>query len=850
MVQVNQLSVKSKIMALLLGVSLGALSVAGVLSWLRFKSSFHDQVFEHLTAIRVSKGKQIEAYFRGVRGHVETLSEDRMLVAAMVEFNTTYRALQNQVIAPDWNNQIESHYRQAFLPQLSNHVQGTQIITHYLPISQASQYLQYHYIVESPTAVEDRITLDQAQDGSDYSQIHGRYHPIFRNLIETFGYRDLFLIDFDTGAIVYSVTKSSDFATNLDRGPYRRSSLATVVEAVRKNPGQGFVQMVDFQPYVPAYAAPVLSIAAPIFNGPHIVGIVAIQLPTDRIDEVLMDSQEWAQEGLGQTGQVYLVGTDSLMRSVSRTLLEDPEAYVDGLRKLGLTPQTLNLVEQLNTSVLLQPVETDATRLALAGNSLTQEIKGAQGHSVVSAFAPLRLNDLRWAIVAEMDSAEAFQPLLLLQIYLMVVAIAIIFVITWLANLASQQLVRPVQVLLDAMNQMPQDGKAELDINLNSDDEFGQLGKAINKMVHEIHDQHELLNNKERENEALLLNFLPSTVAYRLQRGETQIADSIQQVTILFAQLTGFATLTQQKSAEDVAEIINQLIGLFDEKATYFGLEQQNTLVDTYVAVCGLSTTYLDSSERTINCALEMLEAIPPILEQYQIEVGLKIGIHFGPLMAGIVGNQRLTYKFWGATVNIAAQLKANADLNTVLVTQPIYERLKDRYMFIPVQATEVEGIGEVPTWSLVTPTSAFMRQIELLQASMARCLLQSDAMGALFYDQIHKQVPPARHILKGDPLANQKKLIGALQTAVNGLSDLKQLFPVVQDLGRRYVGYRIKAEHYETVGHILLATLKVTLGDEFTPEVERAWRSAYVLLSNVMREATTAPRPKAEATV
>lgn len=243
-------------MALLLGVSLGSLLIAGILSWLRFRSAFQNQIFDQLTSVRASKGNQIESYMQILRAHIETLSEDPMVVSAMVDFNSAYKELQNQVIPLTWLKKIEAYYAKEFFPRLSKAIQGEQVIANYRPITQAGQYLQYHYIANNSFPVGEKEKLTDAQDGSSYTKIHSKYHSIFRNIIQKFGYYDLFLIDFNTGEIVYSVYKETDYVTSLDRGPYRRSNLAAVVEAVRDNPGQGFVQVVDFKAYAPSYAAP------------------------------------------------------------------------------------------------------------------------------------------------------------------------------------------------------------------------------------------------------------------------------------------------------------------------------------------------------------------------------------------------------------------------------------------------------------------------------------------------------------------------------------------------------------------------------------------------------------------
>ncbi|MGK7928929.1 MAG: adenylate/guanylate cyclase domain-containing protein, partial [Spirulina sp.] len=358
MLQFNRLTIKSKLSLMLLAASLGSILVISFLSWNRAKAYLTRTIFDQLTGVRVAKARQIESLFQTLYNHVETLAEDRMMVAAMVELNKGYRDLQQDYISAEWNDAIAQHYEAEFFPQLAKNLEGKPQWGNYIPRSQAAQYLQYHYIVENPNPVGEKDLLDRAEDGSEYSQYHEKYHALFRNLIKKFGYYDLFLVNHKTGEIVYSVYKETDYATNLDTGPYRHSNLARLVKEVRQNPERGKVQIVDFQPYRPSYMAPAAFIGAPIYNGPHLVGILAVQLPVDEINNVMTNGQEWEKAGMGTSGETYLVGSDLTMRSISRFLIEDLEGYKKALRGARLPDTLINTIEQLNTSILLQPVDT------------------------------------------------------------------------------------------------------------------------------------------------------------------------------------------------------------------------------------------------------------------------------------------------------------------------------------------------------------------------------------------------------------------------------------------------------------------------------------------------------------
>ena len=680
MISWKKLSIKSNLIIMLLGVSLGSILVIGYLGWSRVRVTLKERIFEQLTSVRASKAYQLEFYIQTLRNHVETLCEDRMVVAAMVEFNKEFKQLNQKYIELDWIAKIKEYYQDEFFVRLSNNVIGTPNFETYNPTTQAAQYLQYYYIAQNPHPVGEKDQLVDPQDNSEYSKYHQKYHRIFQNLIKKFGYYDLFLINFQTGEIVYSVYKETDFATNLDEGPYRNSNLAAVVEAVRQNPDRGAIAMVDFKPYRPSYMAPAAFFAGPIYNGPHIVGILAIQMPVDEINNVLTGNQKWKQDGLGETGETYIVGSDFLMRSMSRFLIEEPKKYEASLRAIGTSESNINLIQQLQTSILLQKVETEGVKEAISGKEGTKIIRDYRGIPVLSSYSPLNIKGVDWAILAEMDLTEAYLPVYNLQQYLFISTIIIILLLTAIATFAANKFVQPIDTMIHKTRQVKA-GKYNTEILLDSNSEFKELGQIFNDLVEEIRHQNQLVKRKNQENEALLLNMLPSSIVQRIKQGEEFIANDIQQLTLLFMNLDGLSQLATQ----DVKVSANQLTQLFDvidESARKHEIETLEAFGRRYVAVCGLSKPRLDHSGCTIDFALEIIKIIQDFNQQYKIQLSPKIGIASGKVSAGIIGTHKFTYSLWGKVVNLASYLSYEAETNTILVTSDIQSRLNKNYNF------------------------------------------------------------------------------------------------------------------------------------------------------------------------
>jgi HAMP domain-containing protein len=581
----NRLSIRSKLMMMMLSVSLVSVATVAFLAFRSGERVLTESVFNHLTSVRASKAYQIESYFENVRAQVATLGEDHMIAQATERFRDAFTALDDASIPPAWDESLDAYYRDEFLPRLQENVEGSPVFETYRPGRPATRYLQHQYVTSNPNPVGEKQSLDDAGDASVYSTVHAEYHPVFRRLVEKFGYYDMFLIDAQTGAIVYSVYKETDYATSLRDGPYSNTNLAAVVDAVRSSPDRGLVRMIDFAPYRPSYAAPAAFIATPIYDGHRHVGILAFQLPVDEINRIMTGNQSWERDGLGKSGETYLVGPDSRMRSISRFLIEDPKGYARALRNSGVPESSVERLLSLGTSILQQEVRTPAARNAMHGKSGTRVVDDYRGVPVLSSFAPLQIPDVSWVILSEIDLAEAYAPTDAFFRRMIVSAVVLMLVVTLLAMLFSASFVRPIRALADGARRVAQ-GETDVQIESGSGDEFGELAHSFNDMVASVRTQNELVEAKSRESEDLLTSILPKPVARRLKAGEESIADAYDSVTVLFSDLVGFTQLSRKVTAEESVSLLNELVSSFDEAADEHGVEKIKTIGDNYWASC------------------------------------------------------------------------------------------------------------------------------------------------------------------------------------------------------------------------------------------------------------------------
>ena len=211
----------------------------------------------------------------------------------------------------------------------------------------------------------------------------------------------------------------------------------------------------------------------------------------------------------------------------------------------------------------------------------------------------------------------------------------------------------------------------------------------------------EQLQIEQEKSERLLLNILPKPIAERLKQEQGIIADSFNEVTVLFADIVGFTNLSSYTPPTELVIILNEIFSTLDELVEKHGLEKIKTIGDAYMVVGGLPTPRPDHAEAIADIALDMQKAISRLNITNGQPLTIRIGIHTGPVVAGIIGVKKFSYDLWGDTVNLASRMESHGQAGCIQVTQDTYKLLKDRYEFEARGLTAVKGIGDMPTFFL-----------------------------------------------------------------------------------------------------------------------------------------------------
>lgn len=321
----------------MVSVMLTAVVIGGA-SYLTASKELHEIEEEKIRALTEIRKSTIEDYLDSIRQDIRTLASSETVQQANLQFSAAWAGLGEK----------------------------------------QAEKLQKSYITGNPHPGGKKEDLDLAKDGSQYSDIHGQFHPWFRQFLKERGYADIFILDLE-GNLVYSVRKQPDYATNLEDGAYKDSDLGHAFRKASELEKAGSLAFFDFKPYAPRNGAPASFISAPITDVKgEMQGVIVIQMPIDRINRIMGQVT-----GLGTTGESLIVGKDYLARNDTRFA---------------------------SNSILKRRVENALVTNALAGKNGFGLWQAADGTVMAGAYSPLDFEGIRFAFVTQMAVSEINAP--------------------------------------------------------------------------------------------------------------------------------------------------------------------------------------------------------------------------------------------------------------------------------------------------------------------------------------------------------------------------------------------------------------------------------------------------------
>jgi DNA-binding response OmpR family regulator len=199
----------------------------------------------------------------------------------------------------------------------------------------------------------------------------------------------------------------------------------------------------------------------------------------------------------------------------------------------------------------------------------------------------------------------------------------------------------------------------------------------------------------------LLANVLPTTIARRLREERGVVADEVQGATILFSDIKGFVSFAKGRSAAEVVRILNEIFTAFDRRTKELGLEKIKTIGDAYMVAGGLDSgaDTVEATVQMVTLALELFELLDGVCADQGVDLSLRVGVHCGPLIGGVIGTSRLAYDVWGDTVNIASRMESHGLVGHIQLSEAAHARIVGRWPFERRDAVAVKGQGEMTTW-------------------------------------------------------------------------------------------------------------------------------------------------------
>lgn len=409
---------------------LSSIGVGSVVYW-RAAEALEHKAINNLVSLRESRAASFQNYLQGVEEDLSLISQSPIVKNALEDFTHGFDALG-------------------------------------VSDERTEKTLKKYYTAEDP-AGNSLGSITTSHNLFSYQYAHQRHHVWLNLLRDLKGYYDVFLVN-AVGDVVYTAAKEDDFATNLVTGRWNKTELARTIDGATDKPPSVKSMFADFKRYGPSADAPAGFISEPVYKNGKFIGVIALQMPIDRVNQIMQ-----VTAGMGQTGETYIVGQDTLMRSDSRF---DNEP-----------------------SILVTPVNTASLDRALAGETGHTETYDYRGIEVFSAFGPFEFKGTRWALLAEMESAEVFEPINELGRFIIMVVVITGLTVVLIGIKAARSVTDPLLRVRDAFEKFGRDKRKTGDIpGIKRKDELGDIARTFSGVADQVS---EFINEQESQSQKL-----------------------------------------------------------------------------------------------------------------------------------------------------------------------------------------------------------------------------------------------------------------------------------------------------------------------------------------------------------
>ncbi len=562
----KDLSLKAK---LVMSLVLAGVIPSAVISAFAYKESAQALRYEaesKLVAVRESKAFELEQLVDLMKTQVKDLGGSQLVQSSYLNFKKGFDQLLQDNAGIDLKKveaELAAYYEQGFFQkfksQNTSNIGSRDVISSLGP---EGMILQYRYIKNNPK--ENKLEYFKA-DESTYSQAHNDFHSNFANYVKNYGYYDVFIIDKESARVLYTTYKEMDLGVNLESQLFKDTPLTYAFHHAVENPTAP--QITKMEKYWPSLNAPAQFVSQAITIEGRVVGALVYQIPVDKYNAILTGEFSWKDQGLGETGESYIVGNDFKMRSIARGLHTDKSKYLETLSKLNYSKEDLDYMDQQKTTALKVSVKDEFTTKAVkSGASSVFVHQDFLGNTVLTAFKKLNIEGLDWYFISEMDTHEALSSVYTLRNIMLTIVGISIAVISVFAVMLSGALSNKMIALA---NKLKEGASSVLSSSSNIAAGSTELSATTNQLAASVQETSSsvdeitamIARSSEAANHASELSQKSAEMA---NRGKSSVNDVRQAITMI------------QKSNEDVVresdenskqvEEINQIIVEIAEK--------------------------------------------------------------------------------------------------------------------------------------------------------------------------------------------------------------------------------------------------------------------------------------------
>lgn len=437
---------------------------------------FEKASYDALNTIRSLKKSQIEEYILQLKKALLTSSETAVVQNALFEFQRATKDLTNRLDSKDdarstENESVTLWYRTTFLETMNLLTKEKYSNEAILPEDPLTIYLQYHYLALNPFTIWEYSSLDQSIISDSYQIIHKKYHARFIDLQRRFELQDIYLLN-SGGKIIYSVNKSILFGRSLAETQKISPQFFKFFYELKLNPKARLIVSDDFSVNLPYFGQPTAHFATPVsMDGDW--GVLVFAINTSKLNQILHGSGNWLEEGLGESGEIFIANQNRMLISSSRLKIKSTlelNRLLDNAKK-----------EDIWIGFENNKLDSRAIEHALEGQTGLIRHQNIQGYELISSYEPMQIDSFNWVIVSQKESKEALWGSEFLYFQLLLAGVAFIILTTLIQQVTTRIFINPITQLSEEAKRLSSGG-TPMEIDPPRQDEIGELQTSFFEM--------------------------------------------------------------------------------------------------------------------------------------------------------------------------------------------------------------------------------------------------------------------------------------------------------------------------------------------------------------------------------